>query len=228
MILRVMNPFSLLSPSERRALLSGGAVLFVAALVRVGWEARPDPLLFPSDIEAYATLVPETEAAVAAEQRRRIPLEPGEQIDPNVAPAEELARLPGVGPALAARMIAEREANGPFVELDDLRRVQGIGEATLQRLAPWIATDPGVLAHARSLGLGRSAGGGSAFLRVHPGRASVAELVQLPGIGPAIAARIIAHRAEVGGFYTPEDLLAVSGIGPVLLERIRPHLVFSP
>ena len=52
-------------------------------------------------------------------------------------------------------------------------------------------------------------------------RASAAELQALPGIGPAIAGRIVEHREEVGRFRRVADLIRVRGIGPVKLERIR-------
>ncbi|MDA1202347.1 MAG: helix-hairpin-helix domain-containing protein [Planctomycetota bacterium] len=51
-----------------------------------------------------------------------------------------------------------------------------------------------------------------------------AELAQLPGLGPATAARIVAYREQQGPFASHEDLLAVHGIGPVTLERLRPYL----
>lgn len=54
--------------------------------------------------------------------------------------------------------------------------------------------------------------------------APAVELAQLPGLGPATAARIVEHRREHGPFPNPESLLAVPGIGPVTLEAIRPHL----
>lgn len=50
------------------------------------------------------------------------------------------------------------------------------------------------------------------------------ELAQLPGLGPASAARIVAHRQAHGPFTSAAALLAVPGIGPVTLEAIRPHL----
>ena len=54
--------------------------------------------------------------------------------------------------------------------------------------------------------------------------ASVDELQRLPGIGPAIARRIVAYRDEHGEFNEPGDITGVRGIGPRTLERIRPYL----
>lgn len=52
----------------------------------------------------------------------------------NTASAGELEALPGVGPVLAARIVAHREAFGPFAEVEDLLDVAGIGEAKLAAL----------------------------------------------------------------------------------------------
>lgn len=61
----------------------------------------------------------------------------------NTATAEELDTLPGVGPGLAAAIIAQREAAGPFASLDDLDAVDGIGPRLLETLAPLIRFDEG-------------------------------------------------------------------------------------
>ncbi len=53
-------------------------------------------------------------------------------------------------------------------------------------------------------------------------RASAAELDNLPGIGPSKANAIVAHRERHGPFRTVDQLLEVKGIGPKLLERLRP------
>jgi len=64
-------------------------------------------------------------------------------LDVNLASAAELERLPGVGPALAARIVDVRAREGPFGSVDDLRRVRGVGGATLERLRPrLIVTTP--------------------------------------------------------------------------------------
>jgi competence protein ComEA len=59
----------------------------------------------------------------------------------NKASARELQALPRVGPVLAARIVAWREANGPFRSMRDLRRVQGIGARTAAQLAPLVRFD---------------------------------------------------------------------------------------
>jgi competence protein ComEA len=55
-------------------------------------------------------------------------------IDLNAADAAALDGLPGVGPATAAKIIADRETNGPFASTGDLTRVPGIGEKKLAQL----------------------------------------------------------------------------------------------
>lgn len=53
------------------------------------------------------------------------------RVNINTADATALETLPGVGPALAARIIAWRDENGPFRSVDELSAVSGIGEKTL-------------------------------------------------------------------------------------------------
>lgn len=56
----------------------------------------------------------------------------------NQATAAELEAVPGIGPVLAARIVAYRQANGPFGSIDDLLNVPGIGQKTLERLRPYL------------------------------------------------------------------------------------------
>ncbi len=62
--------------------------------------------------------------------------------------------------------------------------------------------------------------------RIDPNRAGASELTRLPGIGPALAERIVADRGLRGAFTSPEALLRVRGIGPKILDRIRGYLSF--
>jgi competence protein ComEA len=58
----------------------------------------------------------------------------GGPVNLNTATAEQLDALPGVGPATAAKIVADRTENGPFRTVDDLLRVPGIGAKKLDAL----------------------------------------------------------------------------------------------
>lgn len=60
--------------------------------------------------------------------------ETGGPIDLNAATADQLEELPGIGPALAAAIVSERERMGGFRSVDDLQRVRGIGPARFEQL----------------------------------------------------------------------------------------------
>lgn len=55
-------------------------------------------------------------------------------ININEASLEVLVELPGIGPSKAQSILDDREANGPFTSLEDLKRVSGIGDAIVERL----------------------------------------------------------------------------------------------
>ncbi len=64
-------------------------------------------------------------------------------IDINRATAAELQHLPRIGPAMAQRILAERERLGAFKTVDDLLLVRGIGEKTLETLRALVTVEAG-------------------------------------------------------------------------------------
>lgn len=60
------------------------------------------------------------------------------RININTASAAELEQLPGIGEATAAKIVADRNANGPFKTVEDLKRVSGIGDKKYEALADLI------------------------------------------------------------------------------------------
>ncbi len=64
------------------------------------------------------------------------------QVDINTANRPELIQLPGIGDTLAQRIIETRQTTGPFVELDDLRKVKGIGPKIMERIRPYLLPLP--------------------------------------------------------------------------------------
>jgi competence protein ComEA len=64
------------------------------------------------------------------------------QIDVNEADWPEFSQLPGIGETLARRIVESRDAQGPFADLDDLRRVRGVGGKTLEQIKPYLLPVP--------------------------------------------------------------------------------------
>ena len=60
------------------------------------------------------------------------------QIDINKATAVELTAIPGVGNAIATRIVEFREKQGPFSRVEDLLKIKGIGEKSFQKIRPHV------------------------------------------------------------------------------------------
>ena len=65
----------------------------------------------------------------------------GQRVNLNTASAEELVRLPGIGPSLAQAIIKYR-AQEPFAKPEDLRKVKGIGDKLFERVKDQITVEP--------------------------------------------------------------------------------------
>jgi competence protein ComEA len=69
---------------------------------------------------------------------RRDEAPPSSPIDLNTANAELLATVPGIGAGLAVRIVAFRDANGPFTTADELLDVSGMTDRRLDAIAPYV------------------------------------------------------------------------------------------
>lgn len=105
----------------------------------------------PASVPALAALL-----AAVAFLAPATPAGAGTPLDVNTADAATLAAtLPGIGPVKAARIVAHREAHGPFRDAQALLAVPGIGPATLARIAPLLAFAGSAVA-AGATGAGRT------------------------------------------------------------------------
>lgn len=216
---------------ERRALLIASSLVVLGAAVRLGvgpgestWAWRPHAEEGGSLDSTRARVQREIERAA----RIATPLEDGERLDPNLAPEEELQRLPGIGPGKAAAIIEARRA-GPFFSAGELTRVPGLGPVTVERLRPHLRFGPGEPPPGSTrvdtpppVEKGREPPAVHEMLDLN--RAGSRELERLPGLGPVRARAIVEHRERSGPFRSIDALTEVSGIGPALLERLRPRL----
>jgi competence protein ComEA len=64
-------------------------------------------------------------------------------IDINQASPEDIQKLPGIGPALAQRIVAYRQKHGPFRRVEDLMVIKGIGIKKWKALRPYVRVGPG-------------------------------------------------------------------------------------
>jgi len=219
----------------------------MALLVSAGVGARmlhraptPAELAGPgteAEAGALGALRGETEQRAKDAADRARPLASGERIDPNAAAEEELDRLPRVGPGQARKIVAWRRAHGPFRTLADLDSVPGVGTALLAAVAPYLTLPPAPAVPSpraetatapspgdRATPSSEVTAGGVVDLN----RASAEELRTLPGIGPALAARVVAWRTAHGPFRSVDELEKVPGIGGKTATRLRPRVRASP
>ena len=114
---------SLLGLNRADQLFVGVLVTVAMALMAVHWVRLSNWGLEPVEIKHLA------------------PLEYDARIDANAASWFEWAQLDGIGEVLARRIIEDQKINGPFVDVDELRRVKGIGPKTVEKLRPWLKVD---------------------------------------------------------------------------------------
>ena len=226
---------------EKRALLylavvaaAGGLLRAVRSPAEAPGAAMVAPELAGDDLARQAQLV--RQAALLAR-----PLQPGERIDVDRAGAQEIERLPRVGPALARRIVEDRDSAGPFGSPEGLLRVPGIGPGMLRAMERSLtfsgvarerpsppARPPGQPATVPTRGARAAHRTGKEGCTVTGplalNRATAGELACLPGIGPALAERITTDRSRRGLFREVKDLERVAGIGPALLARLTPRL----
>lgn len=153
-----------------------------------------------------------------------VPANAWADVNINTATASQLETLPGIGPAKASAIIQYRTDHGPFATVNQLDNVPGIGPATLANLSGMVSVGDGVTVvkseAAPAPAAERAPSTASSAGKVNINVASAAQLEDLPGIGPAKAAAIVAWRDRSGPFSRCEDLDKVEGIGPATVSAL--------
>ena len=130
------------TPAERKALLFFSVVLALGASTRAyrALQSRS-----PTDTRARSALERQIKAADSARraglrkpkrgQKQKAPPKPVGPLDLDVASAKEIEALRHIGPALASRIVADRDSLGPFGSMEGLMRVKGVGPSMVAELA---------------------------------------------------------------------------------------------
>jgi len=142
-----------LTKSERRALLFVAAVLLISIIIQ--WQkphltdtkiydySMQDSLFRALSADTLKPIITETplKKAAAKWQRKRTAVSQIKilkKVNINKAGTAELIALPGIGPAMAQRILEYRRLNGPFHKAEDLLNVKGIGPKKLKKLSSYV------------------------------------------------------------------------------------------
>jgi competence ComEA-like helix-hairpin-helix protein len=143
-------------------------------------------------------------------------------LDLNAATAEQLELLPSVGTVGAEAFLEWRAAHGPCTSLDDLAAVPNFGTATRAALVGRAWCGPGHATGSAMAPTGSEGPAIVHPRTIDVNHASVEELQQLPGIVASRARAIVSFRDANGPFASCADLVRVPGIGPATVAGPMP------
>jgi competence protein ComEA len=204
--------------SLSRGELAGLILVVVATLAGAGlWYVRslPRPVQVTATRSSYS---PSPPVSIAGAASPALDPTPSPSAAPLVVDVAGMVRRPGV----------YRFAAGARV-IDAVHRAGGArhgADLTLLNLAAPLTDGIQIVVPKQGSaapGSGVSASGGPAAL-ININTATETELETLNGVGPVTAGAIVQYRTQHGPFRSIEDLVNVSGIGPVTLEELRPFI----
>jgi competence protein ComEA len=136
------------TPAERKALIFLSSVIVLGGATRLYRSNRDVAPVDANSEKALARQISAVDSAIASERSGRkgkrpktrkkgAPADPAPVptiIDLDIATAEQIETLRGIGPGLAARIVADRDSLGPFGSLGGFQRVRGVGPALAEKL----------------------------------------------------------------------------------------------
>jgi competence protein ComEA len=146
----------LIAPIQSLLLKLGLLAIAAILVLWIGWTSEDRASIEPIESDLPQTQPPQTAPGPAQVRATKSPPAPGrpartsldrgtrvqthvvklDRLDLNRATLEQLQSLPGIGEALAQRVIDRRDAKGRFHRIDDLLEIKGIGPKRLEQLRP--------------------------------------------------------------------------------------------
>jgi DNA uptake protein ComE-like DNA-binding protein len=142
--------------------------------------------------------------------------------DPNKAGKEQLLQL-GLKEKTAGILIKFRSKGFKFRKKEDLKKVFGITEQLYARLEPYIIIEK---AETRSYPEKKTVKN-LAVKNVELNSADSLQLLEINGIGPAFAKRILKYRSMLGGFVSPEQLKEVYGFTEEMYSKLQGQITVN-
>lgn len=227
---------------ERSGIFALLFLIVVAAILPAIWPTSKERPVSAAEKRALEELVstiraPNEDSAGAAFERRpvfkeRYPAEPAATgplfyFDPNTANEAEWRRL-GVRDKTIVTIGKYRSHGGRFTKAEDLSRVYGLRKNEYERLLPWVRIretgKPKTTNEYPQPKYEKPAADRRTVTSIDINNADSAGWVALPGIGPALAGRILRFRERLGGFYTVEQVGETWGLPDSVFQLIRPRL----
>ena len=146
-----------------------------------------------------------------------IPMPSLESVDANTVDVDVLIRM-GVPPKIAGRWVKFRERGGNFVRKQDVGKLYGMPDSTLQRILPYLKTPD---LKKRPKREDRKA------VIVNVNSSSSEELQKVSGIGEFYAERIVDYRQQLGGFISLAQVAETPGLRDSAFQNFRAYLTIA-
>jgi len=200
--MRILREFFSMNRGERRANLIITCVIFIVIALRIAVPEKKIPLEIYT-ISGMSGLSGSTSDSVCSGSGF---------IDPNTAGYGLLVSA-GLSPEQASNVINYREAGGVIRKPGDLYRLYTMDSMSVEKILPKIKI--------ADENFHRSGSAGNAVIEmIDLNLSDSAALVNLPGIGPVLASRIIKYRNLLGGFVSANQLREVYGIDSLLFNNL--------
>ena len=200
-------------------------ILIALVLLRFSvdyWPSDKDALLIADDTASVTLFLNRPDSA----SKRYFPKEKVKInyfiFDPNLVDRTQWISL-GLKPYLADRIVKFREKGGKFYKPEDLKKIYGLSSNQYDELLPYIKIE----SQSRQFAPQPTSPVVNK-LRIELNAADSIQLVQLKGIGPVKASRIIKYRNLLGGFYKTKQLLEVYSMDSLVVASLENKITINP
>lgn len=233
---RFIKEYLVFNKNERRGLVVLLGLIVIIYLLPYLFAKPALPAIKPgtalaADIDSFAAVTPQNATiatgggSYAFENTEEKSFTPGKlfAFDPNTTTLEQWQAM-GLSERLSKTIVKYRTKGGHFYKPEDLKKIWGLPEAFYERVKSYIKLP--VTAYSRQEGFfepkpkKREKSAATVFIN----QADTTAFIALPGIGSKLAARIIAFREKLGGFYSVGQVGETYGLPDSTFQKIKAWL----